>query len=142
MKTRLILILILSWNSLWTQDYHAKTLTTENGLPSDVIYCAYEDSKGYIWIGTKNGVARWDSKNFEYFTIKDGLPNNEVVGIVEDSKGRIWFQTFNNEISYFQNNIIYNKLNDNRLGHFYLRSQTHFIEFGGYIHFLSKMTNP
>jgi hypothetical protein len=97
-----------------------------------------EDSKGYIWIGTKNGVARWDSKNFEYFTIKDGLPNNEVIGIFEDSKGRIWFQTFNNEISYFQNNIVYNKLNDSRLGRFDLRSQTHITEFGGYIHFLNK----
>ncbi len=90
------------------QDYHAKTLTTENGLPSDQIYCTFEDSKGYIWIATKNGVARWDSENFEYFTIKDGLPNNEIVGLYEDKLGRIWFYSFTKELSYCINGKIYN----------------------------------
>jgi streptogramin lyase len=97
------------------QDYHAKTLTTENGLPSDQIYCSFEDSKGYIWITTKNGVARWDSKYFKYFTIKDGLPNNEIVGIYEDKLGRIWFYSFTKELSYYLNGKIYNPNIDNRL---------------------------
>jgi len=105
LKTSLCSILILLGNILWSQDYHSLTLTTENGLPSDKIYFAFEDSKGYIWIGTKNGVARWDSKNFEYFTLKDGLPNNEVTSIQEDSEGRIWFSSFNKSISYSTSQI-------------------------------------
>ncbi len=110
MIKKLCFILIYSCYSLNSvaQNYHAKTLTTENGLPSDQIYCAFEDSKGYIWIATKNGVARWDSKNFEYFTIKDGLPNNEIVGIYEDKLGRIWFYSFTKELSYCINGKIYN----------------------------------
>lgn len=98
-----------------SQDYQAKTLTAENGLPSDQIYCAKEDSKGYIWIGTKNGVARWDSKNFDYFTIKDGLPNNEVTSIQEDSEGRIWFSSFNKSISYYYKSKFFNPKTDTRL---------------------------
>jgi hypothetical protein len=97
------------------QDYHAKTLTTENGLPSDQIYTSFEDSKGYIWIATKNGVAQWDSKYFKYFTIKVGLPNNEIVGLHEDKLGRIWFYSFTNELSYYHNGKIYNPNTDCRL---------------------------
>ncbi len=115
MKTSLCSILILLGNVLWSQDYHSLTLTTENGLPSDKIFHIKEDAKGYIWIGTKNGVVRWDSRNFEYFTLKDGLPNNEVTSIQEDSEGRIWFSSFNKSISYYFNSKIFNPKTDARL---------------------------
>lgn len=124
-----------------SQDYNAKTLTTDNGLPSDQIYCSTEDSKGFIWIGTKNGVARWDSKNFEYFTIKDGLSNNEVTGIYEDSKGRIWFISFNKELSYYFRGKIINQTNDIRLKKIELAPSSSFIELNKYIYYKGKEEN-
>lgn len=121
-----------------SQDYHAKTLTAENGLPSEQIYCAIEDSKGFIWIGTKNGVARWDSKNFEYFTIKDGLPNNEVTGIFEDTKGRIWFSTFSNKVSYFFKDKIINEKINSQLINIKLLSNSTFYEFKNELYYINS----
>ncbi|WP_262713957.1 sensor histidine kinase [Taibaiella lutea] len=88
-----------------------KTISTDNGLPSNEIHYIMQDSKGYVWIGTKNGLCRWDSKNFEYFTVTDGLPNNEVLYLYEDSKGRIWISCFSAELCYFFNGSIHNTRN-------------------------------
>lgn len=99
---------------IFSQEYNARVLSVDKGLPNNKIYYITEDSKGFIWIGTSNGVCRWDSKNFDYFTIKDGLPNNEVLNIFEDSKGRIWFSTFSDELCYFYQGKIFNgKTNPN-----------------------------
>ncbi|WP_190277380.1 sensor histidine kinase [Taibaiella lutea] len=88
-----------------------KTLSAEDGLLSIEVHTIIQDSKGYVWIGTKNGLCRWDSKNFEYFTIADGLPNNEVLYVYEDSKGRIWISCFSEELCYYFNGRIYNSKN-------------------------------
>ena len=110
----LFLSILFSLNH-YSQDYHVKVLTAENGLPSDQVYDVVKDSKGYLWIGTKNGLARWDSKNFEYFTIKDGLPSNEVLAVFEDKRGRIFFETFSSRLCYFYNNQIFNEKTDTSL---------------------------
>ncbi len=83
-----------------------KNISTEDGLPGNAINIVIRDSKGYVWIGTKNGLCRWDSRNFEYFTIEDGLPNNEVLYLYEDTAGRIWISCFSQELCYFLNGKI------------------------------------
>lgn len=77
--------------------------TVENGLPSSETYVLHQDKKGYIWIGTDHGVARFDGYNFEVFTTKNGLTDNVVFDIFEDFKGRIWFITFNSKLCYYEN---------------------------------------
>ncbi|MCE2962893.1 MAG: histidine kinase [Chitinophagales bacterium] len=108
-------LILFSFSPCQGQELYHRILNSDNGLPSNKVHNVYEDSKGYIWFGTENGVCRWDSKNFVTYTIKDGLPNNEVLVIFEDSKGRIWFSTFSNELCYLQNGTIFNRKNDKRL---------------------------
>ncbi|MBL7790097.1 MAG: histidine kinase [Chitinophagales bacterium] len=108
-------LILFSFSLCQGQELYHRILNADNGLPSNKVHYVYEDSKGYIWFGTENGVCRWDSKNFLTYTIKDGLPNNEVLVIYEDSKGRIWFSTFSNELCYLQNDTIFNRKNDKRL---------------------------
>jgi len=79
-----------------------KKYTAENGLPSSHVYTVIEDAKGFIWIATDQGVAKYDGYSFKYFTAKDGLPSDDVFNITEDGKGRIWLSTFN-EIGYIFN---------------------------------------
>ncbi len=141
MKLIFSLSVLLCFITSYGQDYNARILTTENGLPSDQIYYTFEDSKGFIWIGTKNGVVRWDSKYFEYYTIKDGLSNNEIVGIMEDSKGRVWFLSFNNTVSYYQNGKIYNQQLDKRLENIKPSSGSNFIQFKDWIYYSEKSGN-
>src|ERR1043166_8118584 len=52
-----------------------------------------------IWIGTVNGLSRWDGKRFERFTTANGLVNNRVHSICEDKAGTLWFASVNSGIS-------------------------------------------
>ncbi len=79
-----------------------KKYTAENGLPSSHVYEVIQDQKGFIWIATDRGVAKYNGYSFKYFTAKDGLPSDDVFKLSEDRKGRIWLSTFN-QIGYIFN---------------------------------------
>ncbi|RDY26882.1 histidine kinase [Romboutsia weinsteinii] len=61
-----------------------------------------EDKKGNLWIGTSDGLVRFNksSESFKRYTDKDGLPNNTIYGILIDDDGNPWIST-NNGISKF-----------------------------------------
>jgi ligand-binding sensor domain-containing protein len=80
--------------------------TITDGLPSNETYDIFQDSKGYLWIGTDNGVVKYDGHTFKTYTTKDGLTDNTIFRIYEDYKGRIWFITFNRKLCYLENNSI------------------------------------
>lgn len=64
------------------------------GLPSDYINRIYQDSKGYVWFATDQGVCRYDGNTFRTLTMQDGLTSNLVYDLYEDVAGRFWFGTF------------------------------------------------
>ena len=80
--------------------------TTDDGLPSSEVYCSFEDSKGFMWFGTDNGVSKFDGYSFQNFGPKEGLVQNVVFNIHEDSKGRIWFGSMTGEAFYMENDSI------------------------------------
>jgi ligand-binding sensor domain-containing protein/signal transduction histidine kinase len=55
------------------------------------------DHAGALWVGTQNGLNRFDRNTGEFTTFgeRDGLPNNAVEGILEDSAGNLWLSTGN-----------------------------------------------
>ncbi len=89
--------------------------TVKEGLPSNTVYCVFQDSKGYIWLGTDRGLARYDGYSFTVYTTTDGLAGNVIYDIYEDSKSKIWFACNNGGACYFYNNTIYTKKNDTLL---------------------------
>ena len=93
----------------WTQNPHPafRQYTVEDGLPSSEVYQIKQDSRGYIWFATGNGVSRFNGYEFENFSMNDGLPDNTVFDIFEDHKGRIWFLPFSCKLSYYYNGKIY-----------------------------------
>ena len=99
-------ILLYSWLfiSFLVQAQHpaAWHYTTEDGLPSSLIYRCGEDKDGYLWFVTDKGVSRFDGYKFQRFTLADGLTSNDVWGVETAADGRIWFSTFNTPI-YFEN---------------------------------------
>jgi signal transduction histidine kinase/ligand-binding sensor domain-containing protein/DNA-binding response OmpR family regulator len=72
-------------------------LTIDDGLSSNTIRCFCRDSKGYIWIGTRNGLNRFDGYTITTFfanTNKPGaLSNNIIPSIYEDKNGNLWVGT-------------------------------------------------
>lgn len=103
MRVLLTLLLALQANILLAQDRLSVNFTVLDGLPSDNVYRTYQDSKGFIWICTDNGVAKYDGHSFKIFNVNNGLPDNEVFECIEDAKGRIWLRCFNGELAFIYN---------------------------------------
>lgn len=57
---------------------HFSHLTRENGLPSNRTRCVLQDFQGYIWIGTDNGLVRFDGRNFTVFTHERDNPSSLI----------------------------------------------------------------
>jgi signal transduction histidine kinase len=70
-------------------------ISSKDGLPNNWIYSILEDSKGYMWFGTKNGLSRYDGTEFINFTYQGntakGLRAYECSNLIEDKHGHIWF---------------------------------------------------
>ncbi|MCK7531852.1 MAG: hypothetical protein MZV63_12930 [Marinilabiliales bacterium] len=63
--------------------------TIDDGLPQSESMAIFQDSRGYLWIPTRNGLALFDGHTFISYLRKDGLPSNIVSRVVEDSDGII-----------------------------------------------------
>jgi len=74
----------------YPQNYPLQEYTVLNGLPQTQTRTLFQDSRGFLWIITRNGISRFDGIEFKNFFRKDGLPANIVSQILEDSKGYIW----------------------------------------------------
>lgn len=74
--------------------------TLRDGLPQMQIWSMLQDSRGYLWIGTKGGISRYDGEKFVNYSQVDGLTDNRVDRIYEDFSGNIWIVT-RFGISYF-----------------------------------------
>ncbi len=63
----------------------------EDGLPNRAVGCIIQDSRGFIWISTFGGVARYDGQRFKiYNKAENGLSNDMVHWMLEDAAGKIW----------------------------------------------------
>ncbi len=85
----------------FAQSTQAVTYTTKDGLPSNNIYLTRIDKKGFLWIATDNGLARFDGKRFKVFTTAQGLTDNEIVDLHIDSNNVIWAIPFLHTPCYF-----------------------------------------
>jgi signal transduction histidine kinase len=65
-----------------------------DGLPSDAAYTVVQDKSGYIWIGTRDGLARFDGSEFRIFRHDGGDPDsiaaNDVSAVLVDAQGSVW----------------------------------------------------
>ncbi len=93
--------------SVWSQYQPVyRHLTVDEGLAASEVYHVLQDSKGYIWFATNNGVSRFDGYGFENFDLVSGISDNTVFEIYEDYKHRIWFIPFSGNLSFYENGQI------------------------------------
>ena len=95
----LFLFLLIFSIGLKAQTLRFKHFTTDDGLPENTAQAILQDQKGFIWIGTQNGLTRYDAT--EFITYKHNpndslsLSNNQIQDLFEDSRGFIWVATRN-----------------------------------------------
>jgi hypothetical protein len=70
-----------------------RTYITADGLPSDHINCIVPDSRGFLWICTPEGLARFDGYQFVKYGLPDGLPHQMVSTVLETRDGNLFVGT-------------------------------------------------
>src|SRR5579859_4303175 len=64
------------------------------GLPQNSVYAILQTSDGYIWAGTKQGLARFDGVRFTIFDGHQQLRESEVQALLEGDDSSLWIATF------------------------------------------------
>ncbi len=74
-------------------------LSNENGLPGNMVHKICQDHKGFIWLGTDNGLCKYDGNTVTVYDPspqdddRHGLPSKRILNLFEDSQRRLWVMT-------------------------------------------------
>lgn len=91
----LFCVLLLGYYKARPQSYNFTFYGIDKGLAQSQVTCIFQDSKGYIWMGTNGGgVSRFDGKAFTTINKRNGLIDNVVFSITEDKEGNVYFGTY------------------------------------------------
>jgi len=83
-----------------------RKFTHIDGLVGNDVTAVHQTPDGFLWIGTSQGVSRYDGATFVNFTMDDGLVGNYVSDIISDTSGNIWFATDNGVSRYDGQNFV------------------------------------
>jgi signal transduction histidine kinase/ligand-binding sensor domain-containing protein/CheY-like chemotaxis protein/HPt (histidine-containing phosphotransfer) domain-containing protein len=87
------------WVSTETQglfiidDHGSKHLGMSDGLPSDWVISIHEDERGYIWLGTTDGLALWRHDSLSSFAHSPGPLRETILQLLEDDSHTVWLTT-------------------------------------------------
>ena len=70
-----------------------RTYTTADGLARDHVLAIAQDSRGFLWFGTAEGLSRFDGYQFTNYRVEQGLPSNFVADFLETRAGVYWIAT-------------------------------------------------
>ena len=74
-------------------------IAVDKGLSHATVYCSYQDSQGFMWFGTEDGLNKYDGYSFEIYKAdpadSKSISNNIIRCIFEDSKKNLWIGTDN-----------------------------------------------
>jgi ligand-binding sensor domain-containing protein/two-component sensor histidine kinase len=72
-------------------------INVQNGLSHNKVNCILQDKRGFTWLGTDDGLNRYDGKNFVHFRSIPGdttcITGNIITDILEGKEGKIWIAT-------------------------------------------------
>ena len=86
-----LFIFLFQINSTPPTKFQVRHYNIENGISSNGITSLLQDSQNYIWIGTDNGLNRFDGKQFKYYAINNEIKS--IYSLCEVINGEIWIGT-------------------------------------------------
>ncbi|MBX2822505.1 MAG: response regulator [Rhodothermaceae bacterium] len=84
-------------------DYTYRQFTIQDGLPSNTINTIYQTHDGYLWLGTNEGLVRFDGYTFTTFnaTNSPGLASNRIASLEESPDGHLWIASDLGELTLY-----------------------------------------
>src|SRR5947209_8235038 len=79
--------------STFAQRYSFQQYGQEQGLSNLTPQCILQDRTGFIWIGTQNGLFRYDGRRFIHFGVQQGLPSATIESLYQTDDGTLWVGT-------------------------------------------------
>ena len=91
------------WKVAGAPTYDEGQYVSANGLPQISVKAIVKDEDGFVWLGTENGLARFDGRKFEFFnTINTpALGSNWIHDLFLDNTGRLWIVTGIGLVSFY-----------------------------------------
>ena len=80
-------------SALWAQRFNFKFYGEEEGLENLAVQVLLQDRAGFLWVGTQNGLFRYDGSRFKGFGKQDGLTGARIESIHEAVDGTLWVGT-------------------------------------------------
>src|ERR1700730_11709611 len=102
----LILLLVLAFSAFSQKPIlKFEHLSTNAGLSQNNVLCVLQDRKGFMWLGTREGLNKYDGYSFTLYKNdpknENSISNNYISDMLEDSSGIIWIATWGGGLNKF-----------------------------------------
>lgn len=104
LKTSFVLILVFSCNSQLLAQYTFEQITKNQGLSHNNVESILEDSDGFMWFGTRDGLCRFDGYEMKVYrntSDPNSISGNRILSVAEDKNGMLWVATYQNGLNKF-----------------------------------------
>lgn len=91
-RIRLFAALLLAL-PVQAQVYSFQTFDFESGLMNLAVESMFQDREGFLWVGTQNGLYRYDGRGFTEFRETEGLPAAFILSLHQSTDGTLWVGT-------------------------------------------------
>jgi len=112
---RCIICTILLSSKLWAQQPYAININRDDDLTTNAVFSLKQDAKGYIWLGTSEGLYRYDGYSAKPFK----SPHQSSLSgsnINLDRLGRVWYQNFDGFLYYVENETMHHLKQNSPMG--------------------------
>jgi ligand-binding sensor domain-containing protein len=104
-KGLILPLFCLLYADLFSQQVTFRHLSIDDGLSQNAVYSILQDSRGFMWFGTKDGLNRYDGRKFVAYQHNPfdstSISDAYVTNLLEDSRGRIWISSLSGDVNIF-----------------------------------------
>ena len=105
MRLTRIISIILFLSSVYASEIEFDRYTIDDGLSQNTVYEVFQDSRGYIWLGTQGGLDRFNGYEFKHYEHESNdstsIVNGWIRTINEDKNGLLWMGTLGGNLGWF-----------------------------------------